>query len=269
MRARLFRSILSIETRKLLSYRADFWINSLVGSLAGFALVYLLWAAIFQAPEQRIGGYSFEGMVLYYALAILVGRLVTGPNNPTEVAQDIYEGALTRYLLFPAPYAMVKYAQHIGLLLPSLIQLTLLWGVYLAFMPYPEEISIAPLSILLTLISLAVANALYYAMSTLLQLVGFWADNVWSLVVMLIFAGRFLGGAMIPLDVFPEAVRPWLAALPFRYLYGFPIDTLMGRIPPAEWAAGLVVSLLWLGVISLAWRAVWRRGMLQYTGVGI
>ena len=269
MRLRLFRDIFSIEARKLMSYRADFWINTLVGSLANFALVYFLWSAIFKEPEQTIGGYSFDGMVLYYVFVILLGRLVTGPSNPTDIAQDIYDGVLSRYLLFPASYVGIKYAQRLGLLLPSLLQMVVLFALYAALLPFPPEVVITPLSVGMAVVSLAVANALYFALSSILQLVSFWADNVWSLVVMMVFTSRFLGGSMVPLGTFPEGLRTWLAALPFGYLYGFPIDTLMGRVDPAAWATGLVISLVWLAALVFAGRLVWRRGMLQYSGVGI
>lgn len=269
MTPRLFLSVFSIEARKLMSYRVDFWINTLIGSLANFVLVYFLWAAIFHEPGQIISGYSFDGMVLYYVFTILLGKLVTGPSNPTDVAQDVYDGVLSRYLLFPASYLLLKYAQRLGLLLPSLVQMVLLFGLYLLFLPFPQEVAITPSSVLMGLVSLAIANALYFVISATLQLVSFWADNVWSLVVMMMFVSRLLGGAMLPLDVFPDGLRPWLSALPFGYFFGFPIDTLMGRVPPSEWAAGMLISLLWLVALTATCRLVWRRGMLQYTGVGI
>ncbi len=269
MRARLFLNVFTIEARKLMSYRADFWINTLVGSLANFVLVYILWSAIYLEPGQIVAGYSFDGMVLYYVLAILLGRLVTGSGKPLDVGQEIYEGSLSRYLLFPAPYLSIKYAQRLGMMLPSLIQLAMLLGAYWIFLPRPAEVEFKALAVLQGVVALCMANALYYSITVVLQLAAFWADNVWSLVIMMVFVSRLLGGAMVPLATFPDAWQPLLAALPFRYCFGFPIDTLMGRVPTHEWFFGMGVSLAWFGLMCVLGRAVWSRGMLRYSGVGI
>jgi ABC-2 type transport system permease protein len=269
VRAKLFRDVFTIEARKLMSYRADFWINTLVGSLVGFGLVYILWSAIFKTPDQVIAGYSFDGMVLYYVLVILLGRLCTGSGAPLDVGQEIYEGSLSRYLLFPAPYIMIKYAQRLGMLLPSFIQLTLLFGAYILLLPLPAEVHFTPQALAMGVISLCLANALYFAMTVLLQLAAFWADNVWSLVVMMVFTARLLGGSMIPLATFPEAWHPLLKALPFRYFFGFPVDTLMGRVSPDQWLTGTAISLVWFCALALMGRWTWSRGMRQYSGVGI
>ncbi len=258
-----------MEARKLMSYRVDFWVNTLVGSLANFALVYILWSAIFVEPDQIIAGYSFEGMVLYYVLAILLGRLITGSGKPLDVGQEIYDGSLSRYLLFPAPYFSVKFAQRLGMMLPSVVQLFLLMGAYLAFLPKPEEVVFNGMAVLQGCLSLCMASVLYYSITVVLQLAAFWADNVWSLVLMMVFVSRLLGGAMVPLDTFPESWQPILAALPFRYCFGFTIDTLMGRVSTDEWILGMVVSALWFGVMCAVGRWVWNRGMLRYSGVGI
>lgn len=269
MRLRLFYDVFSVETRKLMSYRADFWFNTLVGSAAQFVLAYSLWAAILSEPGQTVEGYSLDGIVLYYVLVILLGRLVSGPQNPTDLAQEVYDGTLSRYLLYPANYFAIKYAQRTGLLVPSLVQAVALGAIYFLFVPLPEGISITPLQVAMGLGSIALANLLYFSLMALVQLVAFWADNVWSLVVMTVFVSRLLGGSWIPLDTFPSAVRPWLRALPFEYLFGFPIDTIMGRVEPSDWLTGCAIALAWILGLGFATRLVWRRGMLQYTGVGI
>ena len=99
MSPRLFWSVLSVEARKLMSYRADFWANTLLGTLSQFALAWILWAAILNEPGETVEGYTLEGIVMYYALVLLLGKLVSGPQNPTDISQEIYDGSLSRYLL--------------------------------------------------------------------------------------------------------------------------------------------------------------------------
>ncbi len=270
MSPRLFGRIFSLEVRKQMSYRLDFWINALFGFVIYFGVVYYLWEAIYrESGTQRIGGYSFQGMTLYYVLVILVGRLVRGAEHVGEVAQDIYEGGLSRYIVYPTSYFPFKYAQHLGLIVPGLIQVGLFTLLYLLVLPFPAEIRITPLQVLMALGSVGLANLLYYSLLFPLQIVAFWADNVWSLMVMIRFTSSLLGGAMLPLTLFPDWSRPALNMLPFRYLYDFPVSTLLGQIGPAQWASGMATGLVWIAVIHLCARLLWRRGMLSYTGVGI
>jgi ABC-2 type transport system permease protein len=269
MTARLFWQVFSIECRKLMSYRADFWINSVVGFVAHFGVMYYLWRAIFSGPAERIGGYTFEGMLLYYLLVILIGKLVRGAEHTHDISVDIYEGTLSRYIVYPTSYFGFKYAQHLGLMLPGLVQLALFGLLYLLILPVPAEATVTPGSVAMAAVSILIANLMYYTLAAPLQAVAFWADNVWSLVVMQRFATALLGGAMLPLSLFPAWSRPVLDALPFRYLYDFPVGTLIGRIGPRAWLIGVAVSLAWWLAMAGVTRIVWRRGMLSYTGVGI
>jgi ABC-2 type transport system permease protein len=269
LKPRLFWHVFSIEARKLMSYRVDFWINTLVGSIAQFVLVYCLWAAIMVEPGATRQGYTFDGLVLYYALVILLGKLVGTTHNQSDVSADVYDGGLSRYLLYPTSYFGFKYAQRLGGMIPAVVQVFVLGLAYLLILPFPEGIDITPASVAMGLVSLGIANLLFYSAIWLVQLVAFWADNVWSLVVMLLFVSRLLGGGMLPLRMFPEWIQGWLTALPFKYFYGFPVETLMGAVSGGAWLQGAVIGLVWCGVFAALSRVVWRRGMLGYTGVGI
>ncbi len=270
MSPRLFFQIWSIEARRRMSYRADFWINTLIGFVVEFGVAYFIVLALFEnAPSGRLGPYSREGMVVYYLAVLLIAKIVRGPDFGGHIAEDIYEGGLTRYLLFPASYFYFKYAQHVGALVPLLLQALLFAGVAFFVLTMPAELSITPLSVAMCLLSIAVANVLYFLMKLPLQAVAFWADNVWSLAVMLRLTTSLLGGAMIPLALYPEWGQSVLVYLPFRCLFDVPVRALLGQISFAEWTQAMGLALVWCVAVAAIGRMVWRRGDLRYTGVGI
>src|SRR6185295_2466730 len=121
---RLFWNIAGIEARKRMSYRADFWLNSLVAFVTELGVAYFIVAAMFSGAD-RLGGYSRNGMLLYYVAIILVARVVRSTDLEWAIADDIYQGALSRYLLYPVSYGVLKYAAQIGALLPAFIQVVL------------------------------------------------------------------------------------------------------------------------------------------------
>ena len=270
MRPRLFWNVFTIEARKRMSYRADFWINSVAGILVNFSVFWFLTHALFEASgRSTLAGFTPRGMVLYYVFVILMGRIVQSNEMELGIAQDIYEGSLNRYLIYPVPYAAFKFAEQAGSLAPHLVQMILFGVLAPMIVGIPEEIHITPASVAMCLVSLALANLLHYLLIFPIHAVAFWADNVWSLMVAERFAISLLGGLLLPLDLFPDWVRAPLAWLPFPYLFSVPVRTLMGQIGLEEWAAGLAIAAVWCFIAALAGRWVWRRGDLQYTGVGI
>lgn len=270
MTLRLFTSIAGVEARRLMSYRADFWFTAVGAFLVEIVIAWFLWSALFaESGQNEIAGFSRQGMVLYYVVALLLGKLVRGEDRQSTVARDIYEGALTRYILYPQRYFACKYAEHIGALAPALVQLAVLGLGATAFLDLPSLGDLGPATLLRAVIAIAAGNLLAFLLTFVLESTAFWADNVWSLSVLLRFTGNLLGGQMLPLNAFPDWAQPWLAALPFRFLFDFPTMTLLGRLDMAAWMSGLAVALAWIALLALAARLAWRRGYRAYTGVGI
>ncbi|MHC4958503.1 MAG: ABC transporter permease [Planctomycetota bacterium] len=270
MRWQLFLGVSSLEARTSMSYRVDFWLQTVAEFAVQFAVVWFLWRAMFsESGATEIGGYSFHSMVVYYLAVILLGKLVRGRQFDGSVSEDIYMGGLNRYLLYPVDYLPFKYAQHLGLMLPALVQFMLFGVVVALLIEIPEGMRPTPGSAIMALGAVAVGNLLYFVMSFPIQCVAFWAENVWSLEVAKRFLVTLLGGYMLPLEVFPRLMQDILWWLPFRLFFHFPARVLMGQVPVGEWLAGLALGAAWTAVFGwAAWR-VWRRGQLTYTGVGI
>jgi ABC-2 type transport system permease protein len=217
----------------------------------------------------EIGGFTFEGMLLYNVLAVLFAKLVRGQEFLSDVSQDIYEGGLSRYLVYPTNYFLFRYAQHLGNIVPALAQLLLFGAAYPLLFPLPSGLDVGTGSVARAVVALAVGNALHYLVMLPVQMVAFWAENVWSLVVMVRMVATLAGGYLLPITLFPEWAARAALLSPFPYLYYFPVATLTGRVGPAEWAFGTGVALAWCAVLALVANAVWRRGRLTYSGVGM
>jgi ABC-2 type transport system permease protein len=109
----------------------------------------------------------------------------------------------------------------------------------------------------------------YFCLMCLCEMVAFWADNTWTLGVMLRFVAAFLGGAFLPLTFFPDGARTIIEYLPFAAFISGPVNLILGRSTPAEALQSFAVMLAWLPLLGLAVRALWKKGNLQYTGVGM
>ncbi len=269
MNPRVFLHVLSVELRSQLSYRADFWINAFAGFLAEFGVAWFVWAAVFhESGKTHIGGYTLDGMVLYFLAVVLLGKLVSGREFEGMVSGDIYEGGLNRYLVLPASYAAFKYAQKIGHLGTAFMQFVL-FGLATLFVLRLPPGGVTAGSVAMAAVAVVAANVLYFLIDNLVQFVAFWADNVWSLTVAQRWVVMLLGGYMLPLSVFPEPAQRVLEWLPFRFFYDFPARVFLGEIAFVTFVQGLAVMAIWGLVAWLGGRLLWHRGQLQYTGVGI
>lgn len=261
--------VFSIEIRKVLSYRVDFWMQFLANVLAQVAIAYFLWKAIYDyRGVDELGGYSFAAMMLYYLCVPLVNRMIRGPEM-AFISQEIYDGTLNRYLIYPISFFGYKYVAHMAQSFIYALQFLVGIGVYGLLFDIPPDVRLGWTSFVMGFGAGFIGSLLYFIFASILELVAFWADNVWSLLVMLRFFIHFFGGALIPLSLFPEWSRPILDILPFGYLASFPIRCFMGDLNWLDWTKGLLIMTLWIIVLSRILWKVWHRGTLQYTGVGI
>lgn len=262
-------NVFSLEIRKLFSYRMDFWIHFLGSLLAQFGVAWFLWRAIFTFQNvQQVGPYTFHAMMLYYVLAPLVARCVHGADFG-GLAQEIYDGTLNRYLIYPVSFFKFRLASSAAQCTVFTVQLLVSVVVFALVAGIPAEFRITPLSMAAGLAAIIAAGYLHFVIVSTIELTAFWADNVWSIVVIIRFLMGLLGGGMLPLALFPQWAQPMLYSMPFAYFISFPVDVICGRISPERWAQGMGVILLWSMAMTIAYRLVWNRGRYAYTGVGI
>lgn len=267
--AGLYREVYSLELRKVMTYRTEFWFKFLGVLFANMAVAYFLWSAVYEVRGvDSLAGFTLRGMVLYYMLVPLIEG-ISRSLNPGFLSWEIYEGGLTRFLVYPVAYFPYQYVVTLARATMAVIQMALVLAVYALVTDFPPEFTITPATVLLGIGTAVAASLLNFALVAVIEMVAFWADNVWSLSVMLMFTIRLLGGGMIPLALFPETFRDALAWLPFQYLVYFPIQAFTGQLAAADWTRGMAVMMSWTVAVALLASVVWKRGNLKYTGVGI
>jgi ABC-2 type transport system permease protein len=261
--------LFSLEIRKVLSYRVDFWINFLGAVLTELAIAYFLWRAVFESQgATQISGYSFKSMILYYVLVALVRRTVMAIDQGA-ISFEIYDGSLNRYLVYPVSLFSYKYVSWMANAFVTYVQLLLSLALFIAVFGIPADRHVTLEGLVMGTVSLWAASSMYYLLSMLFEMVAFWAENVWSLLVMLRFTVALLGGALIPIALFPKWSMRILKALPFEHMVSSPIRAFMGELSWADLSMSLAILGIWSVLIgaTLAW--IWRRGTLKYSGVGI
>ncbi len=262
------KQVLSLELRRTFAYRFEFWFRFIGVLFANIAIAYFLWKAIYEhSGEATFQGFTFKAMIFYYVLVPLTEN-ITRSHDPGFVSTEIYSGTLTRYLIFPMPFFLYKYSSTLATVTVAAGQMLIVVVGYALIVGFPAELQVSPSSLALGLLAAMVASLLNFFMVSCIEMVAFWADNIWSLSVMLMFCTRLLGGALLPLALFPERAQAIIPYTPFPYLVSFPVLTMMGKVAVEDWTRGMVILVIWIALLAFLHRIVWKRGSLKFSGVG-
>ncbi|HXH74781.1 MAG TPA: ABC-2 family transporter protein [Bacteriovoracaceae bacterium] len=259
-------SVWAMEIRKILAYRSDFWITFLGQTTIQLLIARALWQSIFEAQgTDSMKGFTLPMLTLYYLIVPIGTRILTG-ENIGFISREIYDGTFTRYLIYPLSFFQYKTITYLTQASFYGVQLILLYTLYHLF--YTDSAGSA-VNLFTGLGLFFSASITYLSMAMSLELMSLWADNVWSLGVMLRFFTSFFGGGFIPMVFFPDWARVVLEWTPFPYLVGLPVRATMGLVTTPEILQGLVLMMSWSLVFMGLARFIWRRGQKHFTGVGI
>lgn len=262
-------AIFKMEMRTILAYRFSFWVNFFGTTLGQLGLSYFLWTSIFEGNKNTvIGEMSFQMMILYSFLAPMTQRTIHG-LLALNINEDIYSGGLNKYIIYPLSYFQFRWTQQLTHMLSHLFQLFIGLFFFALFIGMPSEYKFHSLNLLFFVINLIISTTLFFAIESIMEMTAFWAENVWSLSVLLRFTINLLSGAWLSLTLFPPWAQHLFLFLPFKGMVYSPVRILMGTMGLKEWGQSQLMMLVWLGLISLLVRKVWQKGSLRYTGVGI
>lgn len=257
--------ILKITFEEYFAYRLNFLCWRLRNVLR-LLTVYFLWQTLFLGKEN-IFGYPKTAILTYILFTSFLSAFVLGTRT-VDVGREIVEGTLTNFLLKPLSYfkyyLMRDLADKILNLLLAFFEITL---IFLIFRP---EIFLERniFTILFFLSACLLGMILYFLVSFLLSLVGFWSPDVWAPRFLFLIFLEFLGGGLFPLDILPKTLYQIIRFLPFNYFFYFPLSIYLGRVNAAGLAEGFILAVFWIVVLSFGLKNLWRKGLLSYDAVG-
>jgi len=99
-------------------------------------------------------------------------------------------------------------------------------------------------------------------------MLSFWITDAWGIF----FGARFLidmmSGAIFPIDIFGETIIQVFQLLPFQYMVYFTVNIITGKIGLMAALKGIGIQIIWIFVLGVLTRSLWKRGLLQYVAVG-
>jgi ABC-2 type transport system permease protein len=229
-------------------------------------VIYLVvWSTVANAQGGVVGGYTAAQFAGYYIIWTLVRQfnLSLGPQSFTW---RIKEGRLAAELLRPVHPLLVDVGYYLGYKIPA----TLYWlpvGILLWFVFKPEispqlwQIAVFPVVLML-------AFFVRFFFMWILGLICFWTERIDALFEFYFTLELLFSGRLVPLEIMPTWAQHVANFMPFQWTFYFPIEVLLGRVSPHDFAIGLGTQLLWVVLGYSFIQIVWKQAVKHFTAVG-
>jgi ABC-2 type transport system permease protein len=218
-----------------------------------------LWRVTYaETKADQLDGLSLRQMLWYLSMTEAI--VLSTPRVAQEVDQDVRTGALTIQLIRPLSYPLYRLWVSLGeravrFLLNALVGSTIAWL-------FVGPISFSPTGLAIFALALPLAFVLDFLGNLLIGLGAFWLEDTTGLTLIYSRLTMILGGMLIPIGLFPEALQSLLRSLPFASIVGGPARLFVSP----DWALfgelvvrqGSFLLLFALGVF-LVYRAATRR----------
>ncbi|MDP4095715.1 ABC-2 family transporter protein [Paenibacillus sp. P96] len=250
-----------------MEYRANYWLQ-LFSFILPLLTQIFLWLAVFgSSGEHRLLGYTLEEMLIYAVMAAVTGRLIAA-GFEYEIAADIKEGGLGKFLVQPVHYFAYRLFRFIGAKAVQSAVICMGAVFMLVGLSLWDSASVAVTDLFMYMLTLPGALLLNFLVYYTLSGMAFWITESSGLFYTLSLAIYVASGTVFPLTLFGETAGRVLSLLPFAYTVFFPVNAITGRLDVTLLAAGIGVQAFWIAVLLILSRLVWRTGVRRFVSVG-
>ncbi|HEY3176286.1 MAG TPA: ABC-2 family transporter protein [Candidatus Polarisedimenticolia bacterium] len=260
--ARALPSLFKVSFAEAVAYRAEFLIWMLSTTMP--LIMLALWSAV--AREAPVGRFGQKEFVSYF-LATFIVRQLTSSWVAWQMNYEVRHGTLALRLLRPI-HPMLTFAveniaaQPMRLVVALPMAVLWLWSVGADQIPRnPARWAAFGLAILggwlITFLANFAIGSLAFYMESSIKVMDVW------LALYFVFSGY-----LIPVELFPPALRAIAGWLPFRYQIGLPVELITSAHDRGTALALLGGQWIWVAVMLTATILLWRRGLERFAAYG-
>ncbi len=253
MNPAVFGKFAAVSFQKEITYRFDYFMAVLNGFLYVFVFT-ALWRALY-AQGAGAGGFTAASITAYAVMAMAIR--ISFSMDDTTIAIKVRDGSIATDLIRPVSFFMMNMAQCLGFSafhtaargVPILI-----FSIFL----FKLDIPLTAQGTALGALSLVMGYLILFMLNYLFGLIAFWVIEVFPFQLMKYGLLNLLGGSVIPVDLFPAFMKPFLALLPFQHIFYTPAAILIGHAAPDRALVMLTEQAVWVGIMGAASLLVWN-----------
>jgi len=260
--ARAFPTLLKIGFADAVAYRAEMivWVLATTMPLVMLAL----WSTV--AREAPVGRYGQPQFVAYFLMTFIV-RQLTGSWVFYDMIFAVRNGTMAMRLLRPV-HPLWAYAAEAMAAMPMRLVVSLPIAIVALFAIGPREVTRDPFLWAVWLASVAGSWLITLMVNLVIGCASFFLESSLKLMDVWLVFFFVLSGYLIPVDLFPPALRAIVQWLPFRFQIGFPVEVAVGAHGRAAALELLGAQWAWAAVGLGATIAMWRGGLRRFAAYG-
>jgi ABC-2 type transport system permease protein len=251
---RLYWELALVGFRRTAAYRFAAVSGAITNTFFAFVHAYVF-IGLYEATTE-VAGYTLEDALLFTFASEAMAPLVE-LWAWWRIAETVQTGQIATDLSRPFDYQLYWLAQDLGraafqLLARSLPQF--LAGALFFNLAMPSD----PWIWLALIPSLFLAVVVSFGWRFILNLTAFWLTDHRGVAGIAILAAMVLSGFLVPVAMFPDAVRVAVYLMPFASMVAIPIDIFLGKLRGLDLVGALALQSfwaivgLWLGRLVLA-----------------
>lgn len=262
-----YAAVFSQAVQSALEYRANF----LIGLFTGVFIIiiqYFMWTAIYGKEQSgRLFGYDYKEMIVYVIMAGILSK-ATATGFEWEIASDIKDGGLSRFLVQPVSYLPYRLIGFLGSKLVQMFFISIISVVALVLIHIHLGFTMELSGVVFLLIAVALGILLNSMLFYCLSACAFWVTEVYGVFLSLLVVSSFLSGGVFPLEIFGTVAMKIMAFLPFQYIVYFPLNILNDKYSLSAMVQGFLIQMFWIGCFYLLSKILWKQGMKKYIAAG-
>jgi ABC-2 type transport system permease protein len=259
---RAYPTLLRVGLSEVVAYRAEFLIWILTTNMP--LVMLAIWHAV--AADGPVGRFDQEQFTAYY-LGVQAVRLLTSTWVVWQISMEVRDGTLSAKLLRPLHPLYAYSAEHLAAVPMRALVISPIIGVLIY--AAGDRLAFHDAALLAVwLASLVGAWLLIFFTMVLLGALAFYVESAMGLFELWLGIHAIFSGYLIPMEVLPVWMRGATRWLPFRYMLGFPVETLVGLLSRPEAARELCYQWGYVALFAALALWVWRRGVRRFAAYG-
>jgi len=227
-------------------------------SIVQIFMLKKVWGALY-AARPGVLAIPLADLIVYLTIANLIVWSFPTHTVSRYLRERIREGSVVFDLVRPVGFVPQMVAQLVGALGGALLIIVIALPVVAlaGSLSLPAGAQAAGMFAVSLLCAYGIAGLL----SMMLSMVAFWTLEIDGLTMLYVLVASFLSGALVPVAVFPGALRTVVEWLPFQATTYVPASIYVGSLAGSEAWRAIGLQLAWVVILGLAAALMWRRAM--------
>jgi ABC-2 type transport system permease protein len=204
-----------------------------------------------------------------YYIIMTIGGLFLTSHVEQEVADiDIKQGELVNYLTKPISYYWINFIGELPYRVLQAFYAAILIGVFILLFHGNLAVIVRPIYIPFVIIIFTLGYFISFTFKLSIAYLSFWFKDMRGFYELMTILSIIFSGAVMPLDWYPQGMRTAAHFLPFAYSHYYPIMTFLKPYNALDFLNIIFFQGVWLCMLLLLNRYLWKQGIKEFTAVG-